>query len=41
MPKNITKDQVELLEKPSNGLFGWVFRDHVKETAEEEKCKQI
>ena len=41
MPKNITKGQVELLGKPSDGLFVWIFKDHVKETAEEKKCKQI
>lgn len=28
---------MELLEKPSDALFGWVFRGHLKETAEEKK----
>ena len=32
-PKNIIKDQTELLEKSSVDLFRRVFRDHVKETA--------
>ena len=40
--KSIVKDQAELLEKPSEDLFGRVFRDHVKETAKIKKeCKEI
>ena len=35
--KNIIKDQAEPLQKPSVGLFGCVFRDHVKETAKVKK----
>ena len=40
--KNIIKYQAELLETPSLYLFGCVFRDHVKETANFQKeYKQI